>query len=284
MPLLRRRWTARAPRLPVFGPSPPRVLAPLVRHGIDLTPARPGQAVQLAGFTCTPFATVHGPPSCGWVLEDPDGRRVAIAGDTRPVPGVVEAVRGVDVLVYEATFAAHHAERAVQSGHSTATEAGMLAAEAGVGALVLTHMSARYPRSAVGAEAGARHPLVLVPNDLDQLLVEPVPAAARVGAGWADATLRPAGGTPLQDPRRGALRRPARGGRGGGRQPALRRHRPARAPARRLRARAGGDARRAGAGLRALRGRHRRGRGRRRGRRQAAGRVLRGARRLRSPR
>ena len=197
VPLLRRRWTARAPRLPVFGPSPPRVLAPLVRHGIDLTPARPGQAVQLAGFTCTPFATVHGPPSCGWVLEDPDGRRIAIAGDTRPVPGVVEAVRGVDVLVYEATFAAHHAERAVQSGHSTATEAGTLAAEAGVGALVLTHLSARYPRSAMREEAGARHPLVLAPNDLDQLVVQPVAAAARVGVGWADATLRPAGGTPL---------------------------------------------------------------------------------------
>lgn len=194
VPLLRRRWTARAPRLPVFGPSPPRVLAPLVRHGIDLTPARPGEPVQLAGFTCTPFATVHGPPSCGWVLEDPDGRRVAIPGDTRPVPGVVEAVRGVDVLVYEATFAAHHAERAVQSGHSTAAEAGELAAAAGVGVLVLTHLSSRYPRSAVGDEAAARHGQVVVPNDLDRLLVEPVPASAREGTGWAAVRLEAAGG------------------------------------------------------------------------------------------
>ena len=116
VPLLRRRWTARAPRLPVFGPSPPRVLAPLVRRGIDLTPARPGQPVELAGFTCTPFSTLHGTPSCGWLLEDADGRRVVIAGDTRPIPEVVDAVRGVDVLVYEATFAAHHAERALKSG------------------------------------------------------------------------------------------------------------------------------------------------------------------------
>jgi ribonuclease Z len=194
VPLLRRRWTARAPRLPVFGPSPPRVLAPLVRHGIDLTPARPGEPVELAGFTCTPFVTHHGPPSCGWVLEDPDGRRVAIPGDTRPVPGVVEAVRGVDVLVYEATFAAHHAERAVQSGHSTATEAGELAAAAGVGALVLTHLSNRYPRAEVGDEAAARHAQVVVPNDLDRLLVDPVPASARVGTGWAAVRLEPAGG------------------------------------------------------------------------------------------
>jgi len=107
---------------------------------------------------------------------------------------VVEAVRGVDVLVYEATFAAHHADRAVQSGHSTATEAGTLAAEAGVGALVLTHLSNRYPRAAVGDEAGAQHTRVLVPNDLDRLLVEPVPAAGRAGSGWAAVRLEPAGG------------------------------------------------------------------------------------------
>ncbi len=161
VPLLRRRWTARAPRLPVFGPSPPRVLAPLVRRGIDLTPARPGQPLELAGFTCTPFSTLHGPPSCGWLLEDADGRRVVIAGDTRPIPEVVDAVRGVDVLVYEATFAAHHAERAVKSGHSTATEAGVLAARAEVGALVLTHLLEPLPahgrsrRGGRGASAGA---------------------------------------------------------------------------------------------------------------------------------
>ena len=133
---------------------------------------------------------MHGPPSCGWVLEDADGRRVVIAGDTRPVPDVVEAVRGVDVLVYEATFAAHHAERAVKSGHSTATEAGdagraggggRARADAPVGPLPARRPSAR--------RRARRHPLVLVPNDLDRLLVEPVPAAARVGAGWADATL-----------------------------------------------------------------------------------------------
>jgi ribonuclease Z len=110
------------------------------------------------------------------------------------VPGVVEAVRGVDVLVYEATFAAHHAERAVQSGHSTATEAGELATAAGVGALVLTHLSSRYPRSAVGDEAAARHAQVVVPNDLDRLLVDPVPASARAGAGWAAVRLEAAGG------------------------------------------------------------------------------------------
>ena len=194
VPLLLRRIAARAPRLVVHGPAPPRVLAPLVRRHVVLTPARPGHAVELAGFTCTPFATVHGPPSCGWVLEDADGRRIVIAGDTRPVPNVVEAVRGVDVLVYEATFAAHHAERALKSGHSTATEAGELAARAGVGALVLTHLSARYPREAVREEAAARYPQVLVPNDLDRLLVDPVPASARTGGGWAAVRLESAGG------------------------------------------------------------------------------------------
>ena len=188
VPLLRRRWTARAPRCRVRpGAAAGARTAGAPRHRSHAR--APGQAVELAGFTCTPFATLHGPPSCGWLLEDADGRRVVIAGDTRPIPEVVEAVRGVDVLVYEATFAAHHAERALKSGHSTATEAGLLAARAGVGALVLTHLSSRYPRSAVREEAAAEHPRVLVPNDLDRLLVEPVaPRRAdgrRLGGGAA---------------------------------------------------------------------------------------------------
>jgi ribonuclease Z len=83
------------------------------------------------------------------------GRRVAITGDTRPCETTVDASRGADLLVHEATFGNEEAERAVETGHSTAREAGLVARDAGVAALLLTHFSARYSRDAaeLGQEA-----------------------------------------------------------------------------------------------------------------------------------
>ncbi|MGB8349857.1 MAG: MBL fold metallo-hydrolase, partial [Gaiella sp.] len=102
------------------------------------------------------------------------GRTVVITGDTAPAASVVEAAAGADVLVHEATFLADERARAKETGHSTAGEAALVAREADVGLLALTHLSARYPPSDVVDEARQLFPRTVVPRDFD-LLVVPLP-------------------------------------------------------------------------------------------------------------
>jgi ribonuclease Z len=74
------------------------------------------------------------------------GRVVAVTGDTRPCRGTVGAARGADVLVHDCTFSDAEQARAEETLHATAREAARVAREAGVGRLVLTHLSTRYDR------------------------------------------------------------------------------------------------------------------------------------------
>jgi len=133
-----------------------------------------GETVQLADGRSVGPTDLVGPPR--------PGRKVAISGDTRPSALIAEAARGADLLVHEATFSEEEAEKAEQTGHSTAAAAAILARDAGVRRLVLTHISARYTREApeLVAEAQAIFPESIVARD--GLLVDvPFPDAESQG-------------------------------------------------------------------------------------------------------
>jgi ribonuclease Z len=94
-------------------------------------------------------------------------RTVVIAGDTAPATSVLEAARGADLLVHEATFLEDERERAHETAHSTAREAAELARDAGVRMLALTHLSNRYFGPDAAREARAVFPETVVPRDFD---------------------------------------------------------------------------------------------------------------------
>ncbi len=118
-----------------------------------------GEPVTLAGGEIVTPAQVLGPGR--------PGRSLAFTGDTAPAASVVVAARGVDLLVHEATFCADELERARETGHSTAGQAALVAREAGVKLLALTHLSSRYTGHVVGDEARELFPNTVVPGDFD---------------------------------------------------------------------------------------------------------------------
>jgi ribonuclease Z len=97
------------------------------------------------------------------------GRKLAITGDTAPAPSVVQAAYRADLLVHEATFGGAEKERARETLHSTAAEAGEVAKLAEVKLLALTHVSPRYFGSELADQARAIFADVVVPHDFDTI-------------------------------------------------------------------------------------------------------------------
>jgi ribonuclease Z len=103
--------------------------------------------------------------------EERAGRRIVISGDTAPTDAVVVAAHGADVLVHEATFLHEDADRAKLTLHSTARQAALVAADAEVRLLALTHLSSRYAGGAIRGEARAVFADTEVPRDFDTIEV-----------------------------------------------------------------------------------------------------------------
>src|SRR5437762_472682 len=118
-----------------------------------------GESVHLLGGTVVTPDEVLGPPRAG--------RRIVLGGATASAPSVLEAARGAEALVHEATFLDEERERAQETAHATALEAAELARDADVGLLALTHLSNRYFGPEIVREARTIFPDTVVPKDFD---------------------------------------------------------------------------------------------------------------------
>lgn len=106
------------------------------------------------------------------VLGPPERRAwLAHVGDAGETASLVEHVHQADLLVIEATYLERDADLGEQFAHLTAAQAARLARQAGVHALVLTHISRRYRELDVLEEARAIMPNTMVARDLDRFRV-----------------------------------------------------------------------------------------------------------------
>jgi len=110
------------------------------------------------------------------VGESRAGRTIVITGDTGPCQATVEAARGAELLVHDASFAEEELQRALDTRHSTVGQAAAVAREAEVKMLALVHISSRYHVGQVLEEAQEVFEAAVAPRDFD--LVE-VPFSER---------------------------------------------------------------------------------------------------------
>jgi ribonuclease Z len=94
-----------------------------------------------------------------------------ISGDTTPCETLRIAAHHADLLIHEATFAQDEVERAAETGHSTAGQAALLARDAEVTMLALTHFSTRYPAGVLHDEARTSFPATIIPRDFDAIAI-----------------------------------------------------------------------------------------------------------------
>lgn len=116
-----------------------------------------GEAVDFEGETLE---------AANWCSPPTKPRSYVYSADTRPCESLRLAAQGATVLYHDATFVSSDSDKAKATHHSTALEAGRLAAQADVETLVLGHLSLRYKSGEIlRDEAAAFHSNVLVAED-----------------------------------------------------------------------------------------------------------------------
>ncbi|MGH1521550.1 MAG: ribonuclease Z [Nitrosopumilus sp.] len=105
--------------------------------------------------------------------ERREGKKIGISGDTMPTKELEEFFSKCDYLVFDSTFLNQEKQKALDTCHSTAEQAAILAKNSKVKNLILTHFSARY-KDELGhlKEAQKIHHSVITARDLLEIEIK----------------------------------------------------------------------------------------------------------------
>ena len=124
-----------------------------------LTDVAPGDAFSVGSCEIRIGEARHPVPAVSFRIEE-SGKAFGYTGDTNTLPSLAGFFRNVDLLLADGLFPA--ADWAEGKPHLSAELAASLAAEAGAGALVLTHLNPVYPPEILLREARQHYPRVLL--------------------------------------------------------------------------------------------------------------------------
>ena len=160
IPVLMYRLQALNRTMKVFGPADPdAVLYSLVSSGpcFEFTEVAPGQSFDAGDLKIRVCAARHPVPSVGYTVSD-GIVTFGYTGDTNTLPSLAEDYRRCDLLLADGLFT--RKAWAESKPHLSSELAARLAAEADVGALIITHLNPFIPRSLLLQEARSIYPRV----------------------------------------------------------------------------------------------------------------------------
>ena len=158
LPVLMYRLQALNRVLKVFGPADPDAALYRLVSSVpcfDFTEVSPGASFAAGGVQVRVCAARHPVPSVGYRVSD-GAVTFGYTGDTNTLPSLAGDYRGCDLLLADGLFSRDAWEE--NKPHLSAELAARLAADAGAGKLVITHLNPLIPRSLLLQEARAVFP------------------------------------------------------------------------------------------------------------------------------
>ena len=105
--------------------------------------------------------------------EKRPGKKIGISGDTMPTKELERFFENCDYVVFDSTFLDEIKEKANETCHSTAKQAAILAKNANIKNLILTHFSARYKDETRHLEEAKEiHDSVITAKDLLEIEIK----------------------------------------------------------------------------------------------------------------
>jgi ribonuclease BN (tRNA processing enzyme) len=123
-------------------------------HTYEVIEYDPAKRVEIGDLTVDLLPGLHYVPAWGFAIRDRAGRLIVVSGDTGPNDALIEASRGADVFIVEATLVSA-AEDDPKRGHLTYDEALDMGARAEALQTVLVHHRPQN-REAILAACAAR--------------------------------------------------------------------------------------------------------------------------------
>ena len=138
--------------------------AKAIKLGVPIGPLfsdlQKGKSVKVKGKTIKPSDVMD-------VKKARKGRKISIIYDTLPVKSYYKAIENSDILIHESSFLDKLSNRAKETTHSTALQAGEVAKETKAKKLILFHLSARHKENELFEnEARQKFGNVVVAKDL----------------------------------------------------------------------------------------------------------------------